>query len=709
MTTLILPPETLVQGRYRIERLISQGGMGAVYQATDQRLGNAVALKQILVSDTRLRKAFEREARLLASLRHPVLPVVSDHFIEHDGQFLVMQFIPGDDLGRVLERQNITFTSSSAVSQVLSWLDQLLDALDYLHSHDPPIIHRDIKPQNLKLTARSEIVLLDFGLAKGGSNQSISSTTGRSVRAYTAQYAPLEQIQGTGTDPRSDLYALAATIYHLLTGEAPPNALTRAAAVLSAKPDPLLPASKLNPNVPPTVAAILHQAMSHSMAKRFASAALMRTALLAVQQQSIPALRPSINSVGQQTVVVPVAAIPTHEAPGSVMDLSAARIQEIPAMAQVASSITDVPAAPTLIVSQKGRGHYQSIGAAIHNASPGSRILVRPGLYHESIVLNKQVELSGDGAAEEIIVESTDASCLLMQTDYATVRGLSLHGHATRPDTLQPTVSIPQGRLALEDCHITSTARLCVVIHGAAANPIIWRCQIHHSNGIGILVYGRGRGTIEECAIFNHTQAGIAIRQSGNPTIRSCKIYQCTQVGVYVDEKGRGTLEECDIWGNVRAGIEVKRGSNPMIRRCNLYSQTQGYGILVRESGEGIIEECDISENARAGIAVIQHSNPLVRRCKIRNERQRGVFFSEQGKGTFEDCEISGNARVGVEIRQGSHPTLRHCLINNHPIVAIWVHQGGAGHVEHCDLTDNTRGAWYIEEGSEISRHKNKE
>lgn len=174
MTTLILQPDTTLQGRYRIERLIAQGGMGAVYQANDQRLGNTVALKQILVNDTRMRKAFEREARLLAGLRHPVLPVVSDYFTEEHGQFLVMQFIPGDDLGRVLERQNTTFTSASAIAQVLTWADQLLDALDYLHTQSHPIIHRDIKPQNLKLTARGEMVLLDFGLAKGGASQSIS-------------------------------------------------------------------------------------------------------------------------------------------------------------------------------------------------------------------------------------------------------------------------------------------------------------------------------------------------------------------------------------------------------------------------------------------------------------------------------------------------------------------------------------------------------
>ena len=149
----MLTPETVLQGRYRIVRQLGQGGMGAVYEAVDQRLDTTVALKETLFADERLRKQFEREARLLARLHHPALPRVSDHFSEDDGQFLVMQFIPGDDLSEMMTRKRGPFPAN----QVLTWADQLLDALDYLHTQDPQIVHRDIKPQNLKLTvARSD-------------------------------------------------------------------------------------------------------------------------------------------------------------------------------------------------------------------------------------------------------------------------------------------------------------------------------------------------------------------------------------------------------------------------------------------------------------------------------------------------------------------------------------------------------------------------
>ena len=270
----MIEPGALLQNRYRVLRQVGQGGMGAVYVATDERFHSTVAVKQTFFDDPQLRRAFEREAQLLNHLRHAALPKVSDHFIEGDGQFLVMEFIEGDDLSDLLERHGGAFP----VAQVLQWADELLDALDYLHTQQQPIIHRDIKPQNLKLTARGQIVLLDFGLAKGTTTQTHASVTA-SVFGYSRNYAPLEQIQGTGTNARSDLYSLGATLYHLLTGEAPVDALTRASAIINNQPDPLVPAQHGHAHVPAAVGDVLHRAMAQSAAGRPQSAAEMRAAL----------------------------------------------------------------------------------------------------------------------------------------------------------------------------------------------------------------------------------------------------------------------------------------------------------------------------------------------------------------------------------------------------------------------------------------------
>jgi eukaryotic-like serine/threonine-protein kinase len=271
----MIAPGTVLQNRYVVERQIGAGGMGAVYVATDRRFGSTVALKETFFDDPSLRRAFEREARLLNRLRHAALPRVSDHFEEADGQFLVMEYIAGEDLSQMLKARG---GGGFPAAQVMAWADQLLDALDYLHTQEPSVVHRDIKPQNLKLAARDQIVLLDFGLAKGTPLQTRVTNTA-SLFGYSFNYAPIEQMQGAGTDPRSDLYSLGATLYHLLTGATPPDALSRATAVLDGSPDPLRPASETAAHVPAAIAEAIARAMSLSAAKRFTSAAEMRAAL----------------------------------------------------------------------------------------------------------------------------------------------------------------------------------------------------------------------------------------------------------------------------------------------------------------------------------------------------------------------------------------------------------------------------------------------
>lgn len=297
-----LAQNTLIQNRYLIVQLIGKGGMGEVYLAVDQRLGSAVAIKRtFFAGDEMLGNAFEREARVLARLRHPVLPKVSDHLTENDQQFLVMEHISGDDLSKRLEGLQKPFP----LSWVMFWADQLLDALSYLHSHEPPIIHRDIKPQNLKLTDENHIVLLDFGLSKSSTGQTnlasgIKSGSTGSVVGYTPHYAPMEQIRGIGTSPRSDLYSLSATLYQLLTNVVPADALSRADSMLNGLQDPITPISQLNTDVPQAVSEVILRGMEVSQDKRFESAREMQKTLrkaFAEMQQAMSAKTMVISGV----------------------------------------------------------------------------------------------------------------------------------------------------------------------------------------------------------------------------------------------------------------------------------------------------------------------------------------------------------------------------------------------------------------------------
>lgn len=311
----MLESNLVLQGRYRIVEPLGRGGMGAVYRAIDETFGSTVAIKQTLCEGADLEKAFQREARLLNGLRHGALPVVIDYFSEARGQFLVMQYIPGDDFGALLDRSGEPF----APERVLRWADQLLDALQYLHEHDPQIIHRDIKPRNLKLTPRGEVVLLDFGLSKSTPVESQAAGTSVSVLGYTPHYAPFEQIQGQGTDPRSDLFALAATLYHLLTAKLPPDAMVRALTTMNGQADPLEPAHVVNPAVPEALGTVLHQAMAMGRDHRPQSAAAMRAALAELRGDSIAAATPRVPSAAAAVTIAAPAPAPSGSVPGSLL------------------------------------------------------------------------------------------------------------------------------------------------------------------------------------------------------------------------------------------------------------------------------------------------------------------------------------------------------------------------------------------------------
>lgn len=308
-----LEPGVQVLGRYRLVRAIGKGGMGAVYEAVDTRLRNTVAVKQMTATGLPAALAFQREAEILASLRHPALPVVIDYLAETDEQLLVMQYIEGEDLARLMDRVG----GPCDVDQVKTWARALLSALSYLHEHHSPIIHRDIKPANLKCTPKGEIVLLDFGLAKGGPDSSTGiGADERSLYGFTLKYAPIEQIEGRGTDQRSDIYALGATLYHLVTGEPPPSAPSRAAVVRAGQPDPIISARVLNPNVDELLSLVIAHALGIEPDDRFASAADMLAAL----GDALPVARPRPNPQSDPARRVD-AAMPSQTTVGQSADL----------------------------------------------------------------------------------------------------------------------------------------------------------------------------------------------------------------------------------------------------------------------------------------------------------------------------------------------------------------------------------------------------
>jgi len=294
-----LEPGVLLNNRYRIESPLGSGGMGAVYLGQDDNLDVKVAVKENFFVSEESARQFEREARLLATLRHPSLPRVTDHFvIPGQGQYLVMDYVEGDDGRRVLEQARGPLSEAL----VLSWAQQVLEAVVYLHSRTPPVIHRDIKPGNIKITPGGRAVLVDFGLAKEY-NPTQSTTVG--AKAFTPGFAPPEQYGQGRTDVRTDVYALGATLYNMLTGKVPADGLRRAMGK-----EQLTPIRELNPQVSPHVAEAIEHSAAVRPEDRFPDAKAFSVALLAA-----PAVEPTVVASTRMREAVQAPLEPTRLAP----------------------------------------------------------------------------------------------------------------------------------------------------------------------------------------------------------------------------------------------------------------------------------------------------------------------------------------------------------------------------------------------------------
>ena len=283
---------SLLHNRYRIISILAQGGMGAIYQAHDERLGVNVAVKENLFTSEEFSRQFHTEATILASLRHTNLPRVTDHFsLDDKGQYLVMDYIQGEDL-----RERLSVQDCLPEHEVINIGLAICNALSYLHQCQPPIIHRDIKPGNIKISPDGNVFLVDFGLAKVAHE---GQATLIGAQALTPGYSPPEQY-GQGTEPRSDIYSLGATLYAALTGKVPEDSLARLMGTAT-----LTPIHRYKPEANPLLVEAIEKALSVNATDRFLNAhefyqAIQKAKNIAAQTYD-PRNEPAINLAEKET------------------------------------------------------------------------------------------------------------------------------------------------------------------------------------------------------------------------------------------------------------------------------------------------------------------------------------------------------------------------------------------------------------------------
>jgi F-box protein 11 len=302
---------------------------------------------------------------------------------------------------------------------------------------------------------------------------------------------------------------------------------------------------------------------------------------------------------------------------------------------------------PTHVVDPFHRGDFVTVGEAVKAAGPGDRIVIRPGLYTENLVIDKPLEILGDGPVADIQIHARDAHVVVFQANISRIANLTVRQNGGEGTWFG--VAIAQGRLELEGCEITSQSGACVAIHDGA-DPRLRRNTIHNGKDAGVLIYDRGLGTLEDNDITANALAGVEIKAGGNPTLRRNTIHHGKQSGVLVHDQGQGILEDNDITGNALAGVEIKTGGNPTLRRNTIHHGKQS-GVFVQEQGQGILEDNDITANALAGVSITTGGNPTLRRNWINHDEYEAEWIQPgRKKRVSEDKDLAGNKQDALDI-----------------------------------------------------------
>ena len=368
------------------------------------------------------------------------------------------------------------------------------------------------------------------------------------------------------------------------------------------------------------------------------------------------------------------------------------------------------PARPSFVVALDGGGDFLTLNEAVRRAPAGSCLLVRPGIYNEGLVIDKSLEIVGDGALGEIIVRATTSSCLVLQTDAATIRNLTLRGQARAGGANNDgffAVDISHGRPLFDGCDISSDSLACVAIHNPTAAPVIRNCLIHYGVDSGVFAFDGAQGVIEACEIALNSNIGIAITGGASTDVRNCHIHDGADAGVVVWDRATSAIEGCDIYANRRANVGISDAGVAALRRCRIHDG-DNTGVFTHRDGRATIEACNIYNHAEAEIAVTSGGDGRMSNSQIHDGQSHGVSIHDAGRASLEACDVFRNRASGVHVDANGMAVARACRINDNGHVGVSCEAGGAVEVEGCDLTGNRVAAWETDHGSRVVSRNNR-
>ncbi|HEX9009445.1 MAG TPA: right-handed parallel beta-helix repeat-containing protein [Holophagaceae bacterium] len=633
-------------GKFEIVRLLGKGAMGEVYLGRDVRLGREVALKVVHSGSAfgdEAQARFEREAQAAAALNHPNVVTVYEFGEDEGVHYLVMELVEGEEFETLIR------DGKAPKAELLEALAQVCEGLAYAHSRG--VIHRDIKPSNVLVArhgGRPHAKLMDFGVAQMG----LSSLTQTGTWMGTVNYMAPEYLDTGKASASSDLFAVGVILYEVLTGGRKPFQGDTATAVLNRillhAPEPLRPQDLSE--VPGRMVAVLEKALAKNPANRFADGNALAAAIRGALAASAP---------------------------------------EPPAPAATVVH----PSGGTQPIKVGRGGQALSLKVALRNARPGAQIVLMPGHYRESVVVDKDVSIQAQGDPAQVVLEGVGGPALTLQAS-----GVALHGFTLRAPAGEPAFLIDGGSAQVEAC-VLEGAESCADLRSGAS--VQFRDCRMEGGCVGVRVGGDAHLRIQGGRLSGSSLAGVRVLPGGQAALQDVAFAAGNGVGLHVEARGQAGLEGCTIRGAAAGSVEVAPDGRAQLTRCSLV-ESRFAGLLALERSHAVLEDCEVSGHACAGVHLLAGANVVLRACRVRENAGFGLAIMNRGLATLDGCTVQANGGAGLLIHHGATVQARNSAFSEGRALGVDCAEGGQGVLDGCDISGNAGVGVQVEPGGSL-------
>ena len=659
---------------FEILEVLSAGSHSITYSAVSAASGEKVVIKQGH-SDPESQAALAREAHALRAIQHKNVARLRSTGGGDGSLHLVFDFVKAVSLDKALAQSAQQFDERSLKSILIP----ILDALDTVHRSG--FIHRDITPRNILVGREAGAILVDFGSAEPLSGK---ARAGAAPAGATPGYAPIElYVKGGKEGPWSDIYALAAVAYRALTGAAPPDARARAAGA------PLIPASVAGQGLcSKGFLQALDWALQEKPEDRPTAAAEWRKALMTAKAGG-GRRGAAAKGRGGDAAEAGFKAVPQDDVPATERIIQLAKAPE-PRTGDGVPSMTlgGEPAAPKRgrglmvvfllvlligigaggwwgwqrygealktewVVDPAGTGDTASLAEALARAPAGATVFVMPGLYQESLVMERPLTIVGRASDTELPrIAPGQGSCLLITAASGSIRGLAFEGG----DSTGPCLDLAAGTIVVTENSVSNWKGAALRVRDGAS-PEITKNWIADSEGTGVIFENGATGALADNHIVRSAQSAVVVRAGATPTVSGNKIEGSGQAGLLIGGGGGGHFTNNEILGSGASGIEIRDGAEPMIQQNRIEGSGQA-GIFAYGGGRGEIRENQIIGNSFSGIIVGSGAAPVVMSNEIKQNNEHGILVLDGAGGQLDANKIDENGGHGIALASMSKPEM---------------------------------------------------